>query len=112
MGSREMNDEEIRIRCAEAMGISVCDDPAYSVEEGDIIETPDYLASVDAALTLCERLREENCNVKIEGHGYYDIWFVTISRPSEEFKVADPSLARAICLAFLKTQQPTGQETR
>lgn len=73
---------------------------------------PDYLGSVDAALTLCDRLREEGWCLQIT-YGVTDKWTVTFYKGAGRFYgAADPSLARAICLAFLKTQQPTEQETR
>lgn len=132
-----LTDEEIRVKCAEAMGwrwvkarydgMSACPPSARerlffldaplgpwrdwvlseSSEEGQmnisVIERlPNYLTSVDAALTLCDRLREEGWNVVIVGPGTIKDWYVDFAKNGTIHKTDDPSLARAICLAFLK----------
>lgn len=117
-----LTDDDIRVKCAEVMGkhqyFGVLYPGCRCTACGDRIEEekhniPNYSTSVDAALTLCDRLREEGWKCSLENNERYEKWdctFLKLGRPLAWSD--DPSLARAICLAFLKVHQPTEQETR
>lgn len=120
--------DEIRVKCAEAMGwteielyednqgppilhgyppskLTIGEDGEWDVEKAKNTKpVPRFLSSVDAALTLCDRLRSEGWELTLERPGLRD-WIVTFEVPrGRSVESRDPSLARAICLAFLKVK--------
>lgn len=119
---RPMNltDDEMRVKCAEAMGWTyhghspelrlgaiACWTPAgREFDPMRLVLLPDYLHDLNAALTLCDRLREEGWTVQFYRHPL-DQWRVELRRYAEDEwpYIEDPSLARAICLAFLKVKE-------
>lgn len=121
-----LTDDEIRVKCAEAMGWKHCSMSGDKLTNPDaywyppenytppgwkepcnmrhLSQLPRFESSADAALTLCDRLREEGWCLQIT-YGVTDKWTVTFYQGQGRFfTVQDPSLARAICLAFLKVK--------
>lgn len=104
-------DDEIRVKCALAMGwaVPVTRDkyPTHGqLKTGDdsYQELPRFTTSVDAALALCDRLREEDFDIliTIEKAGYTVNVYIGQMALVE---IEDPSLARAVCFAFLKVHE-------
>lgn len=112
-----LTDDELRVKVATLMGYVITKldgiwpdyyditdpdgDTFRQIEIADLV--PDYPASVDAALTLCDRLREEKHSTKFFRSPWGE-WSVEIVSSERCRDASDPSLARAICLAFLKVQ--------
>ena len=120
-----LTDDEMRVKCAEAMGWTRLSSTAEENQSGlelwrSPLQTkgimkgpwfkfdavPNYPASVDAALTLCDRLREEGWSVWISASVPANPWTVSIAgkRGRPTLHTHNPSLARAICLAFLRVR--------
>lgn len=134
-----LTDDEMRVKCAEAMGCKwiksgkyriptfdpVIAPECYQAEEmadgsepignlaSKLANIPNYSTSVDAALTLCDRLRSEGWRVKIKGDSLTQkgdkLWQVWLHGPDFTEWDYDPSLARAICLAFLRVMEGRGE---
>lgn len=105
-----MSEQEIRIKIAEACGkhqyfgvlypglhCTVCGD-RYEEDKHNV---PDYLNDLNAAFTLVEKLRVDGWQPNMINHG--GKWFVTFGKSAHQWvKEPNLSLARAICLAFLR----------
>ncbi len=97
-----MNDDQLRTDCAAAMGIPATANPQ-----------PKYDTDLNAAFTLVDQLKKEGWIISCH-NANGDVWNVliasgenlnykrvTISEPST---ISDPSLASAICRAFLEVK--------
>lgn len=113
-----LTDDEMRVKCAEALGWTyhghspelrveaiACWTPACrEFDPMRLVLLPDYLHDHNAALTLCDRMAAEDYDVilAIEKGSYtVSVW----SGQMPLIDIEDPSLARAICLAFLKVHE-------
>jgi|SRR6516162_113773 hypothetical protein len=114
-----MNSDELRIKCAEAMGwnnIAIKDpwskgqwvtSDLYGECPGKLalIQIPEYDTSLDAAFTLVEALRKEGWLVEI--HTAMNDWAICVwpeGRTKYAVITRNPSLCLAICEAFLKAK--------
>lgn len=106
-----LTDDEIRVKCAEAMGIEVIGTAwtvqtdkhePFGVKDGSDFIVPFFESDMNAAMQLCDRMREEGWIIDI--HSSQVNWGVEVWRGGGQMHTTgDPSLARAICLVFLKT---------
>lgn len=120
-----LTDDEIRIKVAEACGWE-WQEPFNRRKKGNVLLPPiggrpcivwrdgalggnlppNYPASVDAALTLCDRLRGEGwAFVADNGGAEWDVEFFRKATPHDVIRVVNPSLPKAICVAFLRIKE-------
>lgn len=120
-----LTDDEIRVKCVLGLGWTMhrngntkcgSDIPKYEaiLWENHFVpphyygnaahwhNVPQFTHSVDAALTLCDRLREEGWHcILVQSDGVWGCSLTNEVTGACELE-KDPALARAICLAFLK----------
>lgn len=118
--------EELRVACAEARGIVECDEGAWShAFHGNMGKfgkcshancyppgmLPNFPTDHNAAMTLCDALAKEG-QWRVTIYNACALWFVCFYKDSEgrEHKASGPTLAIAICRAYLaviQSQTPT-----
>lgn len=122
----EQSNEEIRIKCAALMGKCTHGPEHWEREgtEGDmelvckacnsvrsVVRPPDYINDLNAAITLCDRLREEGWVISMDNDlaGQWDVVLTDINKGNHPANMValtgEQSLPRAICVAFLKTKE-------